>query len=215
MTQREFSLFIFLCAAFVAALVTANVLAAKIVSLGGLFVPAGVLAYSITFAVTDTVCEVWGRRRTQTLINAGFLVLILVWGLTSLALAMPAAPFWPNQEAFGTILGATRRIILASLIAYAVSQTFDLWIFNRIKELFAARHLWIRNNVSTLLSQTLDTCLFITIAFYGQLPLLPLIAGQLAVKYVIALLDTPVVYGLVYLARLRAAEAGASGDPVA
>ena len=215
MTQREFSLFVFLCAAFVAALVTANVLAAKIVSLGGLFVPAGVLAYSITFAVTDTVCEVWGRRRTQTLVNAGFLVLILVWGLTALALAMPAAPFWPNQEAFGTILGATGRIILASLIAYGVSQTFDVWIFNRIKELFAARHLWIRNNVSTLLSQTLDTGLFITIAFYGQLPLLPLMAGQLAVKYTIALLDTPVVYGLVYLVRMKGGAAGATGDTVA
>ena len=170
---------------------------------------------SITFAVTDTVCEVWGRSRTQTLVNAGFLVLILVWGLTALALAMPAAPFWPNQEAFGAILGATGRIILASLIAYGVSQTFDVWIFNRIKELFAARHLWIRNNVSTLLSQTLDTGLFITIAFYGQLPLLPLMAGQLAVKYSIALLDTPVVYGLVYLVRLKGGAAGATGDTVA
>ncbi|MCH9045777.1 MAG: queuosine precursor transporter, partial [SAR324 cluster bacterium] len=88
-------------------------------------------------------------------------------------------------------------------------------IFNRIKELFAARHLWIRNNVSTLLSQTLDTCLFITIAFYGQLPLLPLMAGQLAVKYSIALLDTPVVYGLVYLVRMKGGAAGATGDTVA
>ena len=101
------------------------------------------------------------------------------------------------------MLGPTNRIILGSIVAYGVSQTFDVWIFHRIKVLLASRHLWLRNNVSTLLSQTVDTCLFITIAFYGQFPLLPLIMGQLTVKYTIAVLDTPVVYGLVYLVRLR------------
>lgn len=201
MKDRELSAYIYLAAAFVAALVAANVLAAKIITIFGVFVPAGVLAYSITFAVTDTICELWGRQRCQTLVNAGFAVLLLVWGLIFMAIQLPAAPFWGHQEAFTTVLGSTNRIILASLIAYGVSQSLDIWLFTRLKQLTASRYLWLRNNVSTLLSQSIDSTLFIMIAFYGELPVLPLILGQLTIKYLIAALDTPIVYALVYLLR--------------
>ncbi len=200
----SFTLFVYLAAAFVAALVTANVLAAKIVTIGGLLVPAGVLAYSITFAVTDTVSEVWGRARSQALVNAGILVLLLVWGLVMLAVAMPAAPIWAGQAAFAGVLAQTNRIILASLVAFAVSQSFDVWVFHRLRQRAGAQRLWLRNNLSTVLSQTLDTVVFIVLAFAGTgLPLLHLIGGQLLVKFSIALLDTPVVYALVYAVRYR------------
>ena len=203
MKQRELSLFLLLAALFVASLVTANVVAGKIIALWGLFVPAGVLAYSITFAITDTLAEIWGRERAQLLVNSGFAVLLLVWGLISLAIFLPAAPFWQAQEAFASVLGGTSRIILGSIVAYGISQTFDVWIFHRVKQAYGTRHLWLRNNVSTLISQTIDTCIFVFVAFYGQFPLLPLIFGQLTVKYVIAILDTPVVYGLVFIVRMR------------
>ncbi|MEE8394970.1 MAG: queuosine precursor transporter [bacterium] len=203
MAQKEFSLFVLLAAAFVAALVIANVLASKIVAVGGIFVPAGVLAYSITFAVTDTVCEIWGRQRTQALVRAGFVALVLAWGLAALAVRLPPAPFWPNQQAYATVLGAVGRITIASLLAYAVSQTFDVWVFHRIGRLTASRWLWLRNNASTLASQTLDTTIFVTVAFYGVLPIWPLIVGQLIAKYLIAVADTPVVYALVFFIRPR------------
>lgn len=202
-TERDVAPLMLLGALFVGALVTANVIAAKIVMIGPLFVPAGVLAYSITFAVTDTMCEVWNRRITQIVVNAGFAVLVLVWVLIALALQWPAAPFWPHQEAFLRTLGSTNRIIVASLIAYGVSQTLDVWVFSRLKALTGGRLLWLRNNVSTFLSQLVDTVIFITIAFYGELPILRLMWAQLLVKYVIALADTPVVYGLVHLVRRR------------
>ncbi len=206
MSRSEFSAYVFLMAVFVAALVTANVLAGKIIVVAGLFVPAGVLAYSITFAATDAINEIWGRERSQVLVNAGFLVLLLVWALIALAIALPAAPFWEGQDAFASVLGTANRIIVAGLIAYAVSQSLDIWVFDRLKGMFQSRHLWLRNNVSTLLSQTVDTSVFITIAFYGEYPLLPLMMGQLSVKYVIALLDTPVVYGIVAVVRMRQGE---------
>jgi len=200
---KDWGPFIYLSAAFVAALITANMVSGKIISLGGLFVPAGVLAYSITFAVTDTLCEIWGRERTQAVVNAGFVVQLLVWVLIVLAIQMPAAPFWTGQPAYATVLGQSHRIILASLLAYALSQSFDLWVFSRLKTRFGGRLLWLRNNVSTFLSQTLDTVVFITAAFYGTMDLLPLIGGQLIVKWIIAMLDTPVVYALVWLIRRR------------
>jgi queuosine precursor transporter len=201
MQGRSLSAYLYLAAIFVAAMITANVVSGKIIMLGGLVAPAGVLAYSITFAVTDVVCEIWGKERTQTIVRAGFAVQVLVWLLIALAVQVPGAPFWRNQAAYAVVLGATNRIIAASLIAYAVSQTFDVWLFNRIKLATNGRFLWLRNNVGTIVSQTLDTGLFITIAFYGTTDLLPLIGGQLVVKWIIALLDTPFVYAGVYLLR--------------
>jgi uncharacterized integral membrane protein (TIGR00697 family) len=204
MDRPSLSLYVYLALAFVAGLITANLISGKIVALGGLFVPAGVLAYSITFAMTDTICEVWGRERTQLVVNAGFVVQLLVWLLVLLAIHLPAAPFWQGQEAYRQVLGAGNVVIFASLIAYAISQTFDVWAFNRIKRLSGGRHLWLRNNLSTVLSQLIDTVVFISIfAYFLGLNPWPLIAGQLVVKWIIALLDTPVVYALVYLVRRR------------
>jgi hypothetical protein len=212
--DRSLKAYLYISATFVAALITANVVAGKIVMLGtlpllgGLFVPAGVLAYSVTFALSDTLCEVWGRERTQAVVRIGFAVQVLVWLLITLAIHLPPAPFWQQQEAYAAVLGATNRIIAASLAAYLVSQTFDVWIYSRLKTAFAGRHLWLRNNLSTVASQTLDTVIFITLAFAGVTDLLPLILGQLVVKWLIALLDTPVVYGLVYLVRRLVPDAG-------
>lgn len=192
---------------FVGALITANIVSSKIIMLdlffGPLFVPAGVLAYSITFAITDTICEVWGKSRTQTLVNTGFLVQLMVLALIAIAIAMPAAPFWPNQPAYAGVLGATGRIIVASLVAYFISQTLDVYIFSWLKKKSPQHKLWLRNNISTFLSQTVDTVVFITIAFAGKMDLLPLMGGQLLIKWFIAMVDTPIVYGLVYVVRLR------------
>ena len=203
LTPRAVPIIVLLAAAFVASLVTANLVSSKIVTLGGLMVPAGVLAYSITFAVSDTLCEVWGRRQAQAVVNAGFLALLLVWALVALAVWLPPAPFWSGQAEYAGVLGSANRIILASLAAYLVSQTLDVWEYDWLKRRFSGRYLWLRNNGSTFVSQTVDTVVFITLAFYGQMEILPLIGGQLLVKYAIALLDTPVVYALVYLVRAR------------
>lgn len=210
---RSLPPYLFLAAAFIASLVTANLIASKIVGFYGLTVPAGVLAYSVTFAVSDTVVEVWGRRPAQLMVNAGFAVQLLVWALVALAVVAPPAPFWERQAAYAELLGAANRIILASLAAYAISQTLDVWEFHWLKERLGGRWLWLRNNLSTLVSQAVDTVVFVTVAFYGQFPLLPLIGGQLVVKYAIALLDTPVVYGLVWLVRARLRRLPGAGAP--
>lgn len=214
MDAKSLPLYLYLSVTFVAALITANLVASKIVAAWGLFVPAGVLAYAITFPMTDVICEVWGRRYAQILVNAGFVVQLLVWLLIVLAIQAPAAPFWTQQAAYAQVLGSAGRIILASLAAYAVSQTFDVWAFHRLKQLSGGRWLWLRNNAATAVSQLLDTLVFITLAFWGKAELLPLIGGQLVVKWLIAVADTPVVYALVYLVRQRVGKLpGAAGAP--
>jgi uncharacterized integral membrane protein (TIGR00697 family) len=128
-----------------------------------------------------------------------------------MSIIWPPASFWPHQQAYETILGSSTRIIVASLIAYLLSQYHDVWAFHIWKRFTGDRFLWLRNNASTMISQLFDSVVFITIAFYGIMPLLPLIVGQWVVKAGIALLDTPLVYLFVYLVRRRLASMGS--DP--
>ncbi|MDP6707208.1 MAG: queuosine precursor transporter [Alphaproteobacteria bacterium] len=195
--------FSLLAAVFTGSLVIAAVLAAKIIQVGPFTVPAGVLAYSLTFACTDIISEVYGRARARQVVLAGFVALVAALVLIQLALAWPAAPFWQQAEAFQDILGSTGRIVVASLVAYLASQYTDVFLFAWLRRLTGGRFLWLRNNGSTMLSQLLDSALFVTIAFAGVFPLGPVILGQWLVKLAIAALDTPVVYAVVALLRAR------------
>ena len=199
--NRE-SVFIILCGIFIGSLVISAVLASKIIALGRIYVPAGVLAYAVTFAISDVVSEIWGKNCAKQVVLAGLFSLGAVFLLIWFAIILPSAPFWTEARAFSSILGMEKgasRIILASVVAYTVSQYHDVWAFHFWRKVTGGRYLWLRNNASTLVSQAIDTCLFVSLAFYGVFPLLPLILGQYFIKLCIALLDTPVVYGLVYL----------------
>jgi len=197
--------FLLLACSFTGLLVIANVLAVKPVPIGGaIVVPAAVIAYSLTFPITDAVTEIWGRKRANALVWSGLVASLLAAVLVQLAMYMPWAPFWPMQESFQAILGTNLRIVAASMAAYLVSQLHDVWAFSYWRQRTGGKHLWLRNNLSTMVSQMLDTVIFITLAFYGVWPeLLPAILGQYLVKVVIAVADTPLVYLLVaWLRRL-------------
>jgi len=194
---------IILISIFVGSITIASVLANKIITVFGLFVPAGILAYSVTFICTDVISEVWGKEKANHADWGGFIALLTVLILVRIGLVLPGAPVWQGEDAFQTILGSTSRIIIASFIAYLVSQFHDVWAFHFWKSVTKERHLWLRNNLSTAVSQLLDSFIFITIAFYGVMPIFPLIIGQWAVKFAIAVLDTPVIYGVVWFLRKR------------
>ena len=193
--------FIILLSIFIGSITIASVLASKIIDVFGLFMPAGVLAYSITFICTDVISEIWGKKRANATVLGGFIALLCVLLLVQLSLVWPKAPFWTNEAAFNSILGSTSRIIVASFIAYLISQFHDVWAFHFWKKVTKERHLWLRNNLSTAVSQFFDTFIFITIAFYGVMPIGSLIFGQWIVKMTIALLDTPVIYLVVHQVR--------------
>jgi len=204
--------FILLVSIFVGALVISSILASKIITIFRLFVPAGVLAYCITFVATDVISEIWGRERAGRVVFSGFVALLVTFLLIRLALLWDAAPIWrgqeafssvlgSGQEAFSSVLGSTSRIIAASLVAYLASQYHDVWAFHVWRKATRERHLWLRNTASTVVSQFIDTLIFITIAFYGTIPVIPLIEGQYVIKVLIALLDTPFVYLAVILIR--------------
>jgi hypothetical protein len=137
--------------------------------------------------------EFYGKRYAQKAVWAGFFGnIILVVGIY-VAIIWEPAPFWANQEAFEAVLKNTPRIVFASLVAYLISQNHDVLSYAWWKKRYP-QHLWLRNNASTIVSQGIDSVIFITLAYYGVFPIRDLIIGQYLVKMAIALMDTPFIY---------------------
>jgi len=187
-----------LMALVVFCIVSANIFASKIIKMFGFTVPAGVVVYAVSFLVTDAISEFYGRRKAVRTVLVGFYGCLVYFAFVLVVLNWESA-FGPGSDiAFGKVLRMSARITVASVIAYLVSQLHDVLAFDYWGRKTRGRYLWLRNNASTIVSQTLDTLIFVGIAFYGVFPVWPLIGGQLAVKTMVALLDTPYLYFLRY-----------------
>ena len=185
---------------FVVSLLLANILASKIIMVGGLVLPAAIILYPLTFLFTDVVAEVEGKKSAGALVMTGFYMSLFMVLVILAGRFLPPAGFWKHQEAYNIILGSTPRIVLASMVAYLISQNHDIWAFHWWRKKTAGRHLWLRNTLSTIVSQMIDSVLFIGIAFWGIVPpaaIGMMILSQYIAKVGIALLDTPFCYLLV------------------
>lgn len=194
MKKNEKNLMLLNCL-FVVSLIIANVVASKIVSFWGLVVPAAIVAYPVTFLITDVIGEIWGKDEANRTVKIGFICQIFSLILIALAIMLPVAPFADNQLEFKSVLGQSFRCVMASLIAYLCSQSWDVFVFHKLKEKTENKYKWLRNNLSTMTSQIIDTAIFITIAFIGSVPnIFTMIISQYVIKVVYALLDTPFFY---------------------
>ncbi|MFD0944254.1 queuosine precursor transporter [Savagea faecisuis] len=195
----------YLTGIFVGLLLLSNVIAVKLIAIGDWVVlPAAVIIYVFTYPILDVITETYGKKYARRTVFAGLIAQVFALGFIWIAIRFPAAPFYENQQAFELIFAGSFRVTLASLIAYAVSQNIDVIIFDRLKKRHGTKKLWLRNNASTMVSQFADTAIFILIAFTGTMPiqaLLIMIASQYIFKFIVAILDTPIVYGLVYVVR--------------
>lgn len=188
-------------AIFITSLLIANVVSSKIVSFWGLTVPAAIVAYPLTFLMTDVIGEIWGKEEANKTVKLGFICQMVSLVLIGGAILLPVAPFADNQAQFTAILGSSFRVVFASMVGYLVSQSWDVWIFHKVRDAYIKKHgstkggRWIWNNASTMTSQIIDTAIFITIAFVGTVPnIWTMILSQYLVKFVYALLDTPFFY---------------------
>lgn len=187
-TEQNFQM---LLGIFVVSLIVANIVSAKIVSFWGLVIPAAIVAYPLTFLITDVIGEIWGKEMANRAVKIGFICQLISLVLIGLSILLPVAPFADNQAQFVGIMKSSFRVVAASLVAYLVSQSWDVWIFHKLKEKCNGKHKWLRNNASTLTSQMIDTAIFITIAFWGVVPnIWVTILSQYLIKAVYALLDT-------------------------
>lgn len=183
---------------YVAFVLISNIIAYKIVEFDFGFVvffaTAATLVFSVTFLLTDIVNEKFGRKETQKMIFIAFITQIAVSLFIWLAISLKPAPFWLDQEIFVKIIGFAPRIMLASWIAFLISENADAYIFSWFKKITNGKHLWMRNLFSSIPSMALDTVIFVTIAFYGVQQLLPLITGVLVIKWLVGVVDVPFMY---------------------
>ena len=193
-----------LYASIVISLLLANLQGPKLTQVFGLQTSMGVILYSSIYFSTDLLSERYGKREANRAVMIGFVVSIMIIVMTSISLMyLPSsnpktADFALSvHQATAVLFDFTPRFILGSLLAYLISQRFDVWIFHRIKEKTQGRHLWLRNNVSTMISQALDTVIYGTVVWWGVVDFvtaMQLALAKYVLKIIIALLDTPFLY---------------------
>jgi uncharacterized integral membrane protein (TIGR00697 family) len=187
-------LFMFAGILFAICLLISNILATKIILIGPWAAPAGVLIFPIAYIINDVIVEVWGYKKARLIIWSGFAVNLLAALFFTLAIVVPAAPFWQNQTAFSTILGSTPRIIIASLLAYLTGSFLNAFVMSKVKVLMKGKDFSVRAILSTLVGETADSMIFITIAFVGNLPfnvLIGMIFTQACIKTVYEIVILP------------------------
>jgi queuosine precursor transporter len=182
----------------------AGVLGNKQIALGPLAVEAGIFAFLLLVVTSSAVAELHGRAVANRLVLIGFVPLIVSLLLSLFVLALPASPQMDLHRlgAFETVMGGTPRIWIGGILAYGVSTFLNVTIFSRLKAREGAGLLWLRAAIASMLSQVVDTLIFVGVAFYGVFPIGELLLGQMIAKLVLsAVLVPPLVYAFVGLGR--------------
>ena len=193
-----------LYASIVISLLLANLQGPKLTEIFGLQTSMGVILYSSIYFATDLLSERYGKREATRAVMIGFVVSVIIIVMISISLMyLPAT----NPETAGlaqsihqataTLFTFTPRFVLGSLLAYLISQRFDVWIFHKIKTKTQGRHLWLRNNASTMVSQAIDTLIYGIVVWWGVVDFataMQLALAKYLFKIIIALVDTPFIY---------------------
>lgn len=205
---------------FITALVTAQLVSSKLMAvtlpvIGLVAMPGGTLAYAATFFATDCMSELYGKEYARKVVNTGFVMNFVLFALVWLTVQAEPAQGSIDQEMFSTVMLSSGNIILGSLSAYLISQNFDVTAFHWYRSKTGESYLWLRNIGSTGISQLIDTAIFTLVAFWVAPQILgighalpwavitSIIVGQYVGKLLIAIGDTPLVYGAVHLIRNR------------
>lgn len=195
MQKTTFNL-ILLNSIFMIGLVMSNLFGGKIISVLGFTVAGAIITYPLTFLSTDIIGEIWSKQEANDCVKIGIIVQLIFLALGYLSLAIPPQEASKSlQQSLTVVLNQGLRMTLASLGAFSVSQFLDVFLFHKLKESCNGEKKWLRNNLSTMTSQLVDTLIFITIAFYGVVDNLPaMVLGQYVIKLLLALGDTPFFY---------------------
>ena len=197
MSTHTFKFYTAISVFFVSILLISNVASTKLVSFFGLTLDGGTILFPLSYIFADILTEVYGFRRSRSVIWLGFfsaLVMSLVFIIVG---ALPAAPEWGNQAAYDAILGLTPFIVIGSLVAYFCGEFSNSYLLAKMKIWMHGKHLWARTIGSTLVGQLVDSSLFVIIAFGMMLPgsvLIALIVSNYVFKVAVEVLFTPVTY---------------------
>ncbi len=178
-------------------LTSSLITAGKIVHIGINFPFSNIVFSIFTYPIVDCICELWGRRAAQQAIWLGLSSQFLLTIIIQISIASPYASFWQHQQAYQTILSTGLTIVIASMLAFSMSQILDILIYQRIKIWSKGKLLWLRSNISTYFGQIIDSSIFICIVFYNSNQKLTILFGSILVKIILSLCMTPIVYLII------------------
>jgi len=198
--------FVIITAVFITCLITANIIAVKVISVGPVILPAAIIIFPLSYIFGDILTEVYGYRWARRVIWLGFICNLLFVIFARIGQTLPPAPFWGGQEAYKSILGPTWQILVASFIGYLAGEFANSFVLARMKILTRGRWLWTRTIGSTIVGQGLDTSIFITLAYIGTTSFVPImILYHWLAKVLFEAIFTPFTYAVVnYLKRKEA-----------
>ena len=206
-TEKAYGIFLVI---FITMIVLTNIIGVKLFEIYSITLTTGIITYPLTFLITDIVCEVFGKKKASLMVLLGFFASILSLIFINLAVILPGSEVWVNnslgynsieemQNAYESVFTLPGFLITASMLAYLVAQLIDVSIFHYLKKLTSGKKLWLRNNISTIFSQLVDTIIVNSIFLYFGLNLgwdiiLNIIIASYIFKILIAIFDTPFVY---------------------
>ena len=198
--ERVSPWFVMIVAIFITCLITANIIAVKLISLYGFILPAAILIFPLSYIIGDVLTEVYGYRQARRVIWLGFfcnfITVVAIW----IGQMLPSASFWDGQASYERILGYAPRLLFASFLAYLVGEFSNAFVLAKIKIATKGRWLWLRTIGSTIIGQGLDSALFMTLAFVGTIPLNALFSAvviQWLAKSLYEAVVTPLTYVVV------------------
>lgn len=210
-TQKKtlaLNVYLILAGLFIASLVASNLIFQKFfyVDFFGWYtfeISVGILPYPLTFLITDTISEIYGKKKANLVVTAGIFASIFSLFIVSISEYVPATEWSPiSNEIFALVFGATGIAVFASMLAYLLAQYIDISIYHFWKKITKGKHLWLRNNFSTFTSQLVDTAaVLILLCFFEKISwdnFFALFLSGFLFKVLVALTDTPFLYALVY-----------------
>jgi len=196
--KKSYRFFPLVTALFVTTLIISNIIAVKVMTVGGLSLPAAVILFPIAYIFGDILTEVYGYAKARQVIWTGFfcnlLAVVAIW----VAGLLPSAAFWTDQPAYEAILGKTPQLLLASFIAYLIGEFLNSFVLAKLKVQTQGRFLWLRTITSTIVGEGADSAVFLSVA--GIFPLAFLgqaILTQWLFKVAFEVIATPLTYVVV------------------
>ena len=216
MKDRTFFLFLCLASIFITSLVACNLIFQKFFQVE-IWIPfvgmytfqqsVGLLPYPITFIVTDIISELYGKNKANQVVTAGLFASLFMLVIVTISDIIPSAPFGIGSETFSNVFGLSSAAVFASMMAYLFAQYIDVRVFHFWKKLTNGKHLWLRNNASTMFSQFIDTFIvLLLLCYFSVIPwdiFSQLLLNGFLFKVIFAAIDTPIIYGILYLVRKK------------
>ena len=216
--KKDKANFLFLCLAgiFITSLFSCNLIFQKFFEIN-IWLPfigvytfqqsVGLLPYPITFIVTDVISELYGKSKANQVVTVGLIASLFMLLIVTVSDLIPSASFGVGSDIFSKVFGLSSAAVFASMMAYLFAQYVDVRLFHFWKELTNGKHLWLRNNASTMLSQFIDTAIVLLLLCYFSIlewnMFYQLLLNGFLFKVLFAAIDTPIIYGILFFARKK------------